>query len=130
MEGKFFRILRIAGLGYKARSESEGRLLYLKIGYNHEVQVTVPPAVRVFCFKPNATQKERKVATASPKRTVEIPKVEQIMCFVGIDKQRVNKFAADVRSLKPPQIYTGKGIFYMDEVLNLRPMYKKMTGSR
>lgn len=130
MEGKFFRVLRISDLGYRARSESEGWLLYLRIGYNHEVEVTVPPAVRVFCFKPNATQKERKVAIPSPKRTREIPKVEQIICLVGIDKQRVHKFAADVRSLKPPEIFTGKGIFYMDEVLNLRPMYKKMTGSR
>ncbi|KAL8097468.1 hypothetical protein AgCh_030557 [Apium graveolens] len=108
MEGKYFRMLRMAGIGFKARAESEGRLLYLKIGYNHEVEVTVPPAVRVFCFKPNATQKEHKVAIPSPKRAREVPKVEQILCIVGIDKHRVHKFAGDVRSLKPPEIYTGK----------------------
>lgn len=128
MEGKFFRMLRMAGLGFKARAASEGRLLYLKVGYNHEVEVTVPPAVRVFCFKPNSTQKEQKVAIPSSKRSREPPKVEQIICVIGIDKQRVQKFAGDVRSIKPPEIHTGKGIIYMDEVTKLRPMYRKMQG--
>ncbi|KAJ0041294.1 hypothetical protein Pint_28291 [Pistacia integerrima] len=53
MEAKFFRFLKIVGVGYKARAESEGRLLFLKLGYSHEVELTVPPAVRVFCFKNN-----------------------------------------------------------------------------
>ncbi|KAI4339996.1 hypothetical protein MLD38_024878 [Melastoma candidum] len=35
------------------RAEAKGRLLYLKLGYNHEVELTVPPTVRVFCFKNN-----------------------------------------------------------------------------
>ncbi|PWA59692.1 hypothetical protein CTI12_AA364140 [Artemisia annua] len=59
-------------------------LLFLKLGYSHEVELTVPPAVRVFCFKPN------------------------IVCCSGIDKQRVHQFAAAVRSCKPPEPYKGK----------------------
>ncbi|KAF9609718.1 hypothetical protein IFM89_018166 [Coptis chinensis] len=52
----------------------------------HEVELSVPPAVRVFCFKPN------------------------IVCCTGIDKQRVHQFAATVRSCKPPEVYKGKGL--------------------
>lgn len=93
MEAKFFRFLKIVGVGFKARAESEGRLLFLKLGYSHEVELTVPPAVRVFCFKPN------------------------VVCCTGIDKQRVHQFAAAVRSCKPPEVYKGKGIMYIDEVI-------------
>ncbi|KAI3684011.1 hypothetical protein L1987_84533 [Smallanthus sonchifolius] len=93
MEAQFFRFLKIVGVGFKARAESEGRLLFLKLGYSHEVELTVPPAVRVFCFKPN------------------------IVCCTGIDKQRVHQFAAAVRGCKPPEVYKGKGIMYVDEVI-------------
>ncbi|CAA3026004.1 60S ribosomal L6, mitochondrial-like [Olea europaea subsp. europaea] len=85
MEAKFFRFLKIVGVGFKARAEAEGRLLYLKLGYSHEVELTVPPAVRVFCFKNN------------------------VVCCTGIDKERVHQFAAAVRNCKPPEVYKGKG---------------------
>ncbi|CAI9786239.1 unnamed protein product [Fraxinus pennsylvanica] len=84
MEAKFFRFLKIVGVGFKARAEAEGRLLYLKLGYSHEVELTVPPAVRVFCFKNN------------------------VVCCTGIDKERVHQFAAAVRNCKPPEVYKGK----------------------
>ncbi|KAG9153042.1 hypothetical protein Leryth_012310 [Lithospermum erythrorhizon] len=93
MEAKFFRFLKIVGVGFKARAESEGRLLYLKLGYSHEVELSVPPAVRVFCFKQN------------------------VICCTGLDKHRVHQFAAAVRSCKPPEVYKGKGIMYLDEVI-------------
>ncbi|KAL2537119.1 ribosomal protein L6 family protein [Forsythia ovata] len=100
MEAKFFRFLKIVGVGFKARAEAEGRLLYLKLGYSHEVELTVPPAVRVFCFKNN------------------------VVCCTGIDKERVHQFAAAVRCCKPPEVYKGKGIMYIDEVI------KKKEGKR
>ncbi|KAG2601129.1 hypothetical protein PVAP13_5KG545600 [Panicum virgatum] len=53
MEAKFSRFLKLVGVGFKARSEHEGRKLFLKLGYSHEFQFTAPPAVRVFCSKPN-----------------------------------------------------------------------------
>ncbi|KAJ0481206.1 putative ribosomal protein L6 [Helianthus annuus] len=84
MEAQFFRFLKIVGVGFKARAESEGRLLFLKLGYSHEVELSVPPAVRVFCFKPN------------------------VICCTGIDKQRVHQFAAAVRSCKPRRFTKAK----------------------
>ncbi|KAJ1274988.1 hypothetical protein BS78_05G101900 [Paspalum vaginatum] len=96
MEAKFFRFLKLVGVGFKARSESKGRELLLKLGYSHEVQFTAPPAVRVFCFKPN------------------------IICCAGIDKDRGHHFAGAVRSCKAPEPYKGNGIMYIDEVVNLK----------
>uniref|UniRef100_A0A0E0LW40 Large ribosomal subunit protein uL6 alpha-beta domain-containing protein n=1 Tax=Oryza punctata TaxID=4537 RepID=A0A0E0LW40_ORYPU len=97
MEAKFFRYLKLVGVGYKARTEREGRELFLKFGYSHEVQFTAPPAVRVFCFKPN------------------------LICCTGIDKNRVHNFAGAVRNNKPPEVYNGKDILYIDEVIKLKP---------
>ncbi|KQJ86504.1 uncharacterized protein LOC106866832 isoform X1 [Brachypodium distachyon] len=101
MEAKFFRFLKLVGVGFKARTEREGRELFLKLGYSHEVQFTAPPAVRVFCFKPN------------------------ILCCTGLDKDRVHHFAGAVRSCKPPEVYKGKGILYIDEVIKLKPGKKQ-----
>ncbi|GMN63635.1 hypothetical protein TIFTF001_032712 [Ficus carica] len=53
----------------------------------------MPPAVRVFYFKNN------------------------VVYCTGIDKQRVHQFATAVRSCKPPEVYKGKGIMYVDEVI-------------
>ncbi|KAK2981596.1 hypothetical protein RJ640_011126 [Escallonia rubra] len=103
MEAKFFRFLKIVGVGFKARAESEGRLLYLKLGYSHEVELTVPPAVRVFCFKNN------------------------VVCCTGIEKQRVHQFAAAVRSCKPPEVYKGKGI--MPQFLGENNHYWNLVGA-
>ncbi|KAJ4851619.1 hypothetical protein Tsubulata_047193 [Turnera subulata] len=97
MEAKCLRFLKMAGLGFKARTEQEGRLLFLKLGYCHEVELSVPPAVRVFCLKNN------------------------VICCAGLDKGRVHQFASAVRSCKPPDVYKGKGILYIDEVVNLKP---------
>ncbi|KAH6782628.1 ribosomal protein L6 family protein [Perilla frutescens var. frutescens] len=96
----FFRFLKIVGVGFKARVEAEGCLLYLKLGYSHEVELAVPLAVRVFCFKNN------------------------VVYCTGIDKKRVHQFAAAVRSCKPTEVYKDKGIMYIDEVI------KKKEGKR
>ncbi|BAH94363.1 large ribosomal subunit protein uL6m [Oryza sativa Japonica Group] len=101
MEAKFFRFLKLVGVGFKARTEREGRELFLKLGYSHEVQFTAPPAVRVFCFKPN------------------------LICCTGIDKNRVHHFAGAVRNSKTPEVYKGKGILYIDEVIKLKPGKKQ-----
>ncbi|KAL8509343.1 hypothetical protein ACS0TY_016520 [Phlomoides rotata] len=66
MEAKFFRFLKIVGVGFKARAGAEGRVLYLKLGYSHEVELTAPLAVRVLCLKNN------------------------VGCCTGIDKDRVH----------------------------------------
>ena len=92
MEAKFFRFLKLVGFGYKARTENEGRELFLKLGFSHEVQFTAPPTVRVFCFKPN------------------------MICCAGIDKHRVHHFAGAVRTSKLPDRYKGKGLVYIDKL--------------
>eukprot|EP00252_Welwitschia_mirabilis_P027538 TRINITY_DN9470_c0_g1_i1.p1 TRINITY_DN9470_c0_g1~~TRINITY_DN9470_c0_g1_i1.p1 ORF type:complete len:103 (-),score=14.51 TRINITY_DN9470_c0_g1_i1:5-313(-) len=96
MEAKFFRFLKLVGVGYKARAEEANRVLFLKLGFSHEVEVRAPDAVRVFCFKPN------------------------IICCAGLDKHRVHQYAATIRSCKPPEPYKGKGISYLDEVIKLK----------
>ncbi|GAV78635.1 Ribosomal_L6 domain-containing protein [Cephalotus follicularis] len=93
MEANLFRFLKIVGVGYKARAEAEERLLYLKLGCIHEIELTVPPVVHVFCLKNN------------------------VVCCTGIDKQRVHQFAATVRGCKLPEVYKCKDIMYMDEVI-------------
>ncbi|KAL3727023.1 hypothetical protein ACJRO7_031862 [Eucalyptus globulus] len=72
METKFFRFLKIVGVWFKARAEVEGCLLYLKLGYSHEVELTVTAIVHVFCFKIN------------------------VVCCIGIDNNVVNYFTACV----------------------------------
>lgn len=93
MESKFFRFLKIVGVGFKARTEEEGRVLFLKLGFSHEVELKVPPAVRAFCFKPN------------------------IICCTGLDLHKVTQFSSTIRACKPPEVYKGKGILYLDEVI-------------
>ncbi|XP_021856002.1 60S ribosomal protein L6, mitochondrial-like [Spinacia oleracea] len=104
MEAKFFRVLKLIGSGYKARAEAEGRVLLLKVGYPYEIELQVPPAVRVFCFKPD------------------------IICCAGIDKQRTHQFAAAVRRIRPHTAYKTRelrGMKYKDEEFNLKPVKEK-----
>jgi large subunit ribosomal protein L6 len=44
MEAKFSQFLKLVGSGFKARTEREGREMFLKLGYNHEVQFTAHPS--------------------------------------------------------------------------------------
>ncbi|KAF3455313.1 hypothetical protein FNV43_RR05761 [Rhamnella rubrinervis] len=55
MEAKFFRFLKIMGVGYKARAEAEGRLVYLKLGYSHEVELPVPLSLLWFMYSASKT---------------------------------------------------------------------------
>ncbi|MED6119512.1 hypothetical protein PIB30_012418 [Stylosanthes scabra] len=91
--GGFPFLWRFRRVGYKARVEDQGRLLYLKLGYSHEVELPVLLAMRVFCFKKN------------------------MVCCTIIDKQRVHQFAAIVCNCKPLEVYKGKGTMYINEVI-------------
>jgi len=81
--------LEIQGVGYRA--EMKGKKLNLLLGFSHPVEMDVPEGLSV-----------------SVDRNV-IVKVE------GIDRQQVGQFAADVRSLRPPEPYKGKGVRYLGE---------------
>ena len=85
----FSKELEIQGVGYRA--EVKGKVLVIRVGYSHPVEMPVPEGLSV------------KV-DANTKLVVE-----------GIDKQLVGQFAADIRSVRPPEPYKGKGIRYRGE---------------
>ena len=81
--------LEIQGVGYRA--EASGKKLTLLLGFSHPIELPVPEGLSV-----------------SVDRNVMI-RIE------GIDRHRVGQFAANVRALRPPEPYKGKGIRYVDE---------------
>jgi large subunit ribosomal protein L6 len=81
--------LTIIGVGYRATLK--GNSLELQVGYSHPVSVD---AVDGIMF--------------------EVPEQTKIIVS-GIDKQKVGQLAADIRSVRPPEPYKGKGIRYSDE---------------
>jgi len=85
----FTKELEILGVGYRA--ESKGKTLNLLLGFSHPVEMPVPEGLKV------SVGNNTKL------------KIE------GIDKQQVGQFAADIRSLRPPEPYKGKGVRYADE---------------
>ncbi|MDR2019876.1 MAG: 50S ribosomal protein L6 [Treponema sp.] len=85
----FSRVLIITGVGYRA--EVQGGLLAMNLGYSNEIFVGIPEGLSV-------------TAEAGGKVTIS-----------GIDKQRVGEFASQIRKLRLPEPYKGKGIRYEDE---------------
>ena len=87
----FVKKLEVNGVGYRAAKE--GKNLVMNLGFSH--QVTVPEIDGI---------------------TIEVPDANHVN-IIGIDKQKVGQFAADVRSKRPPEPYKGKGIKYVDEYI-------------
>lgn len=85
----FTKTLQIAGVGYRAALQ--GQDINLQVGYSHPVSV-------------------------SPRKGIEfeVPNATTIVVR-GIDKQRVGQMAAEIRKIRPPEPYKGKGIRYQDE---------------
>lgn len=86
----FRKQLEINGVGYRA--ERKGRDLVLALGYSHPVVYTLPAGIEAAV--------EKNVVTIS-----------------GIDKQLVGEVAAEIRRLRKPEPYKGKGIKYLTEVI-------------
>jgi large subunit ribosomal protein L6 len=84
----FAKTLLITGVGYRA--EVQGKVLVMSLGYSSDIYVGVPDGLSV---------------------TAEAGKVT----VSGIDKQRVGELAAQIRKLRPPEPYKGKGIRYDNE---------------
>jgi len=87
----FTKNLEVHGVGYRATKD--GSRLVLNVGYSHQVFVDEIDGI-----------------------TVEVPSNNQIVVS-GIDKQKVGQFAADIRKIRPPEPYKGKGIRYANEVV-------------
>jgi large subunit ribosomal protein L6 len=85
----FEKRLEIQGVGYRAGMR--GSALELNVGYSHSVVVQPPPGI-----------------------TFEVPGPTQIV-VKGVDKQQVGQVAAEVRRVRPPEPYKGKGIRYVGE---------------
>jgi large subunit ribosomal protein L6 len=88
----FKRELDIIGVGYRA--EVKGKEVVFALGYSHPVRFPIPTGIDI---------------------TVD-PKTNHVT-INGIDKQQVGQIAAEIRSLRPPDPYKGKGIKYSDEVI-------------
>ncbi|RZL51187.1 MAG: 50S ribosomal protein L6 [Pedobacter sp.] len=85
----FSKVLTAEGVGYKFQLEKSK--LRLAMGYTHPIEFLVPPHLTVQLDSPTRLQ------------------------IQGIDKQQVGFFAAQIRNIKPPEPYKGKGIFYLGE---------------
>jgi large subunit ribosomal protein L6 len=85
----FVKELEIRGVGYRA--ECDAKRLMLNVGYSNPVPMAIPDGI-----------------TVSVDRNV-------IIRIEGISRHKVGQFAADVRSVRPPEPYKGKGIRYVDE---------------
>ena len=82
--------LDIVGIGYKA--ESRGASVIFNLGYSHAIDFAVPNGIEI--------DVDAKANTVTVK---------------GIDRQQVGQIAAEIRGLRPPEPYKGKGIRYADE---------------
>jgi len=85
----FSRSLELIGVGYRA--QLQGKKLVLNVGYSHPVEFTPEAGIEI-----------------------EVPSNTKIV-VKGIDKERVGAFAADIRAVRPPEPYKGKGIRYEGE---------------
>ena len=81
--------LDIVGVGYRA--QMQGTKLVLNVGYSHPVEFEAPAGI-----------------------TFEVPNPNRIS-VLGISKQQVGQMAADIRKVRPPEPYKGKGIKYENE---------------
>jgi large subunit ribosomal protein L6 len=85
----FAKELEIHGVGYRAAMKGEN--IELLVGFSHPVEVEAPEGI-----------------------TFEVPEQTKIIVS-GIDKEQVGQVAADIRKVRPPEPYKGKGIRYVGE---------------
>jgi large subunit ribosomal protein L6 len=95
----FEKKLTLVGVGYKAAAQ--GAKLNLAVGYSHPVNKDMPEGI--------------KVETPAPTEII----------IKGADRQRVGQVAAEIRAIRPPEPYKGKGIRYSDEKITIKETKKK-----
>ena len=87
----YSKALEINGVGYRAAVQ--GKNLQLQMGYSHDVLYPIPEGITIKCEKPTA------------------------VLISGFDKQKVGQVAAEIRAVRPPEPYKGKGIKYDTETI-------------
>ena len=95
----FEKKLTLIGVGYKA--QAQGATWNLAVGYSHPVNIDMPAGI--------------SVATPTPTEIL----------IKGADRQRVGQIAAEIRAVRPPEPYKGKGIRYSDETITIKETKKK-----
>ena len=95
----FERKLTLVGVGYRA--QAQGQKLNLQVGFSHPVVKDMPAGIKVEC--PTPTE----------------------IIIKGADRQVVGQIAAEVRAIRPPEPYKGKGIRYAEEKVSLKETKKK-----
>ena len=95
----FTRNLERNGVGYRASIEAN--ILTLQLGYSHDIKLAIPEDLEVKCVKPTE------------------------ISINGINKQKVGQFASEIRRLRKPEPYKGKGVKYQDEILRRKEGKKK-----
>jgi large subunit ribosomal protein L6 len=95
----FEKKLTLVGVGFRA--QAQGQKLNLQVGFSHPVVKDMPAGVKV-----------------------ETPTQTEIV-IKGADRQSVGQVAAEVRAIRPPEPYKGKGIRYADERVSLKETKKK-----
>ena len=91
--------LEINGVGYRAQADAKN--LKLQLGFSHDVEVPIPAGIQIKATKPTEIE------------------------ITGADRQRVGQLAAEIRSLRPPEPYKGKGIKYAGETIRRKEGKKK-----
>jgi large subunit ribosomal protein L6 len=93
------RKLDLVGVGFRAAVA--GKTLNLTLGFSHPVSYAIPEGI-----------------------TIETPSQTEIL-IKGADRQRVGQTAAEIRGIRPPEPYKGKGVRYSDEKISLKEGKKK-----
>ena len=99
----YSRQLDIVGVGYKVELQ-KSRVIF-NLGYSHPIEFPLPAGIDVKAERINKP----------------IQQYQTTLTVTGIDKQRVGQIAADMRSLRRPDPYKGKGVRYANEALKLKP---------
>jgi len=95
----FNKKLQLVGVGYRAKVQ--GDILELSLGFSHPVHYSIPEGI-----------------------LIEVPTNTDVV-VKGADKQKVGQVSAEIRGLRPPEPYKGKGVRYSDERIVLKETKKK-----
>lgn len=90
----FILYLRMVGIGYRCSLEKS--TLRFKVGFSHDVKYKIPNSIRIFLPEPT------------------------LLSIFGIDKNQVTQIAAQIRCIKPPSPYKGKGIRLITETVRIK----------
>ena len=98
VETGFEEVLDLVGVGYRAQPKGKG--FSITLGFSHPIEIQAPDGIQ---FKVEETR----------------------ITISGSDKQKIGQIAAEIRSLRPPEPYKGKGVRYVGEVVVMKEAKKK-----